>query len=380
MIISIKDALKLIGVMIIIGTAAFVSYIFLNYLLDVKAIYPTIPKDNAEALSLYNAQISMAKMVCAITGSVLTLIAVVATIFYVKLYIDSHIKTLGILKANGYGERSLALVFGVFSLPVFIGSLCGCLLSSTVIPTVFKAMCGNLLPTIKHNFHPTLLMCIVMIPTALFFVICCLYAYCALKKPVLSMLRGDKKIKLRFYKDDNKLPFVKGMSKATIKSKLSLAFFMGLSGFCFSAMTQMSFSMKDLSVSGVMTGIIFACGIVLSVTVFIMAVTSLINANQKSISLMKAFGYNFEECAKSVLGGYRPIVYIGFALGTLYQFLLLYFMVNFVFSDVKGITTYSFDVVVFFLCLAVFAVIYETATLLYSKKLNKISLGEIMLD
>ena len=111
-----------------------------------------------------------------------------------------------------------------------------------------------------------------------------------------------------------------------------------------------------------------------------MAVTSLVNGNVKNIAMMKAFGYSMKECSLTVLGGYHIFAFIGFALGTVYQYGLLSLMVNLVFKDVAEVPEYNFDVPVFFITLAAFIVLYEALMLFYSYRISKISVKEVMLE
>ena len=64
MVIGIKDALKFIGISIVVCCAAFVCTLFLNYNLDLKS-FGNIPD---AAIPLYNAQLSMGKAIAAISG------------------------------------------------------------------------------------------------------------------------------------------------------------------------------------------------------------------------------------------------------------------------------------------------------------------------
>lgn len=72
--------------------------------------------------------------------------------------------------------------------------------------------------------------------------------------------------------------------------------------------------------------------------------------------------------------------YIGFAAGTMYQYMLLRMMVDIVFRDMDGIPVYEFDFPVMFISLAFFIVIYETVMYAYSVKIKKISVKEIMIE
>ena len=81
-----------------------------------------------------------------------------------------------------------------------------------------------------------------------------------------------------------------------------------------------------------------------------------------------------------MLGGYRPMSYIGFVLGTVYQYALLRITVDIVFKDVEGVPAYEFDFPVMFLSLAFFLVVYEVVMHCYAEQIKKISVKEIMLE
>ena len=129
-----------------------------------------------------------------------------------------------------------------------------------------------------------------------------------------------------------------------------------------------------------MGAMIMLIGLVLSFTTLFLAITTVINGNTKTIAMMRVFGYSQKECCRALLGGYRPLSYIGFAIGTVYQYALLRIMVDIVFKDFEGIPEYKFDFPVMFLSLAVFILIYETIMHIYSGKIKDISIKEIMLE
>lgn len=72
--------------------------------------------------------------------------------------------------------------------------------------------------------------------------------------------------------------------------------------------------------------------------------------------------------------------YIGFIIGTAYQYALLRIMVDIVFKDIEGVPIYKFDFPVMFISLLVFTIIYEIVMYGYSEKIKKISVKEIMLE
>ena len=98
------------------------------------------------------------------------------------------------------------------------------------------------------------------------------------------------------------------------------------------------------------------------------------------IAMMRVFGYSQKECCRAILGGYRPLSYIGFIIGTVYQYGLLRLMVDIVFKDVEGVPTYKFDFPTMLISLACFITIYEIMMYIYSEKIKKISIKEIMIE
>lgn len=380
MIISLKDGIRLVGISIVCFCAVFVCTFFLNFYMDVQSVKEFV---TAETQPLYDAQVAMAQFVCGISGGFLAVIALVMLVFYIKLYIDEHSRGLGILKAMGYSNGEIALRFWVFGLSVFVGVALGFGLGFAVMPSVYAQLTIQGLPEVAIKFNPVLLLLLIL-PPVFFSIVSCGYAYVKLCQPVSDMLRGGKarKIKksdLKPAKDANDKSFLWEMCFKTLGGKKLLAFFVAFACFCFSAMVQMGFSMKDLS-SMTMGGIILGIGLVLAVTSLLMAITSLINGNKKNISIMKAFGYSMRECVLSVLGGYVPVAILGFAVGTVYQYGLLSFMVKIVFKDVGEVPDYSFDFGLFFITLAAFIVCYTLFMAVYSVKISKISVKEVMLE
>ena len=101
----------------------------------------------------------------------------------------------------------------------------------------------------------------------------------------------------------------------------------------------------------------------------ILSITSVIKGNSKSIAMMTAMGYSEKECRSAVLDSYRPLGYIGFAVGTVYQYLLLRVMVDVVFKDVAEVPVYKINFPMMFISLAAYIVIYEAAIYGYSRLL-----------
>ena len=382
MLIGIKNASKLIGISIISCCAVLICTMFLNFYLDIQSIKNELTSELS--MIFYNAQVSTVKVVCLVSGGCLLITSVVMLMFYIKHYIDTHKKELGILKALGYSNLKIAKNFWVFGMSAFIGAVIG-LGSAFLLMPRFYALQNedNILPEITIHFHPTVFLYFVLLPTVGFSLLAIGYAWRKLKKPVLLLLKNDFQscIKTKKYKEDHltECSFAAHLKRTTLRSKKVLTFFIIFASFCFSSMTQMSFSMKDLS-SEMIGAMMLIIGLTLAFTTLFLAITTVIRGNTKTIAVMRVFGYSQKECCKAILGGYRPVSYIGFAIGTIYQYALLRIMVDIVFKDVENVPAYQFDFPVMLISLVVFIIVYEVLMFAYSDKIRKISMKEIMIE
>lgn len=379
MIISIKDCFKLIGVMICSFCAVLVCSMFISYGIDLKSVEPLI---QPEYIPAYKAISMSGKVTCLVSGGCLGLTAAVMLAFYIKNYVDSHKKELGILKALGYSNLRISLGFAGFGLSVFIGTLAGFLTSRLIMPIYYEMQNDKgYFPDIPVRLHMSVFWELVVLPSAVFALISIAYAAISLKKPTLWLLRGnisEKPVKnVRRTRNHPERSFLSELRAVTLSRKKLLTFFVIFAAFCFSSMTQMSFSMKDLA-SPMMAAFMIFIGLLLAVTAFILSTTAVIKGNSKSIAMMTAMGYSEKECRWAVLDGYRPLGYIGFAVGTVYQYLLLRVMVDVVFKDVADVPAYEFDFPMMLISLATYIVIYEAAIYGFSKRLKRISVKEIM--
>ena len=382
MLIGFKTISKLIGTSIIACCAVLVCTMFLNFYFDIQLIENEITSE--VSMFFYNAQVSTAKVICLVSGGCLLLTSIVMLFFYIKHYIDTHKKELGILKALGYSNLKIAKNFWVFGISAFIGTAVGFGGAFLIMPWFYALQNkDNILPEITINFHPSLLIYFVILPTVCFSMLSVCYAWHQLKRPVMLLLKNhlqaaSKKTKHRT-KESKEVSFIEDLQRNTLKSKKALVFFIIFASFCFSDMTQMSFCMKDLS-SEMMGVMMLIIGLVLAFTTLFLAITAIINGNTQTIAMMRVFGYSQKECCRAILGGYRPLSYIGFAMGTVYQYGLLRLMVDVVFKTVESVPAYKFDFPVMLMSLAAFAVIYEILMYVYSEKIKKISIKEIMIE
>lgn len=378
MIVSLKDSFKLIGISIVCFCAVFVCTFFLNYYMDILPLKESISN---ELMPLYLAQLATAKMTCAITGGFLSIIALIMLFFYIKLYIENHHQVIGIFKAMGYSNYSIAKSFIFFGISIFLGCSLGFAFGWSCMPFIYSNLTIEGLPNIKATFHFNLLIFLVIIPTIVFTFITFLYTFLTLHKPVLQVIKGkDLKIKKTKSSQNYKnRSFCKEMQISTLKSKKMLAFFVTFSCFCFSAMVQMGLSMENL-VSGTMGIMILIIGVILAFISMLMAMTSLIKNNEKNIAVMKVMGFSKKDCFIFIFVSYIPLAIFGFILGTIYQFGLLSFMVNIIFKNVENMPSYNFDILMFFVTLLLFIITYTTIFLIYLRKANKVSIKKIMLE
>lgn len=376
--VTLKDTLKLFGISIVICCAAFVCTLFLNYRADLVSIGDTVAGE--QAVKLYDAQLSTSTVVCCACGGSLILTSIVMLLTYIKNYIDSRSKELGIMKALGYSAFGIARHFWVFGLSVFAGAAAGIAGAAIYMPRFYEIQNKMDLYAVPRESHFGIWAALIAVPTAVFGMLSVLFAYRRLKKPVMKLLREDSGAKLRVSRKDHvPQPFLKELKRDTVRSRRSLIFFVGFSAFCFSCNTQMSFSMTDLA-SETMGYMILTIGLILAYMMLILALSAVVKGNARTAAMMRIFGYEDSEISRSLINGYRPAAIIGFILGTGYQFGLIKIMVSVVFKDIKPTPEYSFDIKALCITLPVFIVSYELVMLFFSNRIKKLPIKSVMLD
>ena len=380
MIVGIKDVFKLIGIILISACAVLIATLFLNYNTDLKGIEDLITAP--ETMALYDALIMMGTVVSAVSGGCLLMTSVVMLTFYIKHYIDTHRKELGVLKALGYSRLRIAGGFWVFGLSVMIGAAVGFTGAHLLMPIFYSAQNEEgLLPKFEPSFHPILLIALVVLPSVIFSLLSIIYGYLKVKTPVIELLKGKSDVKIKYVKanGNDDIPFLKDLRSVTVRSRKSLVFFIAFAAFCFSAMVQMSIGVADLS-SEMMSLMMLLIGITLALVTLIIAVSAVVRSNAKSVSIMRVFGYSKVECSSAVLGGYRPAALIGFIIGTGYQFFLLKITVDLVFSEMDNLPEVEFDFPALIIAAISFIVVYEIVMRLSARKIGQLSVKEIMLE
>lgn len=381
MTISFKDAVKFFGISIVVCCAAFVCNMFLNYDADLRSIEPLI--EAGAQRTLYDALIMNDIVVCAVSGGCLILTSVVMLIFYIGQYIEANSPKFGILKALGYGNFKIALPYALFGLSVLLGAAVGVGLSWAVIPTFYAAQnADHSFVEVPLKFHAAIPILIIALPTVIFGALSVLIALAKLKMPALALIKGNvrKEKAVKIKERESGRSFLSQLSLNVLNERKSLAFFIAFGSFCFSAMIQMSASMPTYTKNEMMGTMMLIIGLVLAGVSLYLAMSTVINCNKKKLAMLKIMGYKLSESGVAVLGLYRIPAYIGFAVGSAYQYGLLAVMINVVFTGVDNVPAYSFDWKVFGICLAAFAVVYELLTLIYTLLIGRTNIKSVMLE
>ena len=372
-----KDALALIGVVVMAMCAVVPCTLFMNHNIDLAAIKGQVA--GPEAIAMYNAQVMTGKITVAVTGGALALTTVVMLVFYIAHYIDAHSPGLGVLKALGYSTWSLARRFAVFGLSVTVGSLAGFGAAWALMPLFYDRMAVESLPT-TLRFHPILSLYLVMLPTLAFGCLAVLYARRRLARPPYDLIlaRPSTRHRRGITQPLTDKGFLPALRRSIVRRRRVLTFMVGFAAFCYADLTQMAFSMSQLT-NAMMATMMAVIGITLAATSLLIGVTTVVGDNSKTIAMLRVTGYTDRECAGSILDGYRLAALVGFAIGTAYQYGLLKAMVSvFVTQGAAGVPAYHFSVPGLIASLLTFAVAYESIMRVFTQRLKRIPLRTIM--
>ena len=379
MVVSSKDVRKLSVVSIISFCAVLVSTLFVNFYLDLQSI--EVEKLSLTAKAYYDAQVLIAKFVSLVSGGVLSLLAALLLFFYIKQFIDDHKEELGILKALGYRNVELAKHFWIFSCSVFLGALLG-FASSFFFMKDFYGLRNQkaLLPNIEIHFHWQLFLAMVILPTILFALLGIGYALVKLKQPSLYLLKRLElaQVKQKHRKTKANKPFLKELGAVYFYKRKLLIFFVVFAAFSFAAMMQLSLGMKDF-IDGTIQVMMMGIGVLLSLSILLLCLGTVVQENKAGLALMKAFGYSQKECSQVILTRYRMVAYLGFVLGTAYQYGLMKILLKVIVKDAQGVPANSFDVQLCIITFLAFAILYELLVTNYFKAIRRMTLKEIML-
>lgn len=378
--IGIRDIKKLLSVVILTFCAVCVCSVFVNFRYDLIANADLVTNPNLQVL--YDAQITMSGVVIACAGGVLGAVTLIILLFSIQRFITENSANMGVLKALGYSGNKIALDYYKFGLSVLVGSGLGYLGGFLLSPLIYKGMSSDLVRNLQFGFHIETILFVIIIPTLLFTTLSVLFAMLKLRKSPLNLIRGYSKekvnsiVKKQQQKNCN-IPFIKDMRRNALCNNLLIIFFVGFAAFGFSAQIQMAFSMRKLTPDYTMTVMLLVIGFILGAVTMLLAFSFLFRANEKYLVLLKAYGYTEKECSNALFGGYRIVSYVGFLIGTFYQFILLKMAVK-LFAGIYELPEIKFSIVGFVITLIVFLALYELLMYMYRRSISKSTLGKIM--
>ena len=379
---SIKDLYRLVVVSVISFCAVFVTNLFLNFYLDISLLDQTnwLP----EIQAAYDAQVAISWLIASVSGAVLSLTSMLLLFFYIRQFIDQHKPELGILKAMGYKNWEIARKFWIFSLPVGLGTGVGYLSSFAMMPHFYQLRNqSGVLPEITIMQHWSLFLFLVVLPTLAFSFLAILYASYYLRLPALDLLKrvssSQKSPKRKATKKIRKdRPFLKDFSASLLWSRKLLIFFVIFGSMCFSAMIQLSYGMKELT-DEIIQMMMMSIGTVLSVAILYLSLGVLLQENQETLAIMKVFGYSKNECYKSLFAPYRFLAFLGFVLGTGYQYGIMQLLLRLMEKSIAQKVEYDFDFGVCLITLLIFTLVYESFIYLSSRKIDQLTIKQVML-
>ena len=379
---SIKDLYRLVVVSVISFCAVFVTNLFLNFYLDISLLDQTnwLP----EIQAAYDAQVAISWLIASISGAVLSLTSMLLLFFYIRQFIDQHKPELGILKAMGYKNWEISRKFWIFSLPVGLGTGVGYFSSFAMMPHFYQLRNqSGVLPEITIMQHWSLFLFLVVLPTLAFTALAVLCASYYLRLPALDLLKrassSQKSPKRKATKKIRKdRPFLKDFSASLLWSRKLLIFFVIFGSMCFSAMIQLSYGMKELTDETIQI-MMMSIGTVLSVAILYLSLGVLLQENQETLAIMKVFGYSKNECHKSLFAPYRFLAFLGFVLGTGYQYGIMQLLLRLMEKSIAQKVEYDFDFGVCLITLLIFTLVYESFIYLSSRKIDQLTIKQVML-
>lgn len=379
---SIKDLYRLVVVSVISFCAVFVSNLFLNFYLDISLLDQTnwLP----EIQAAYDAQVAISWLIASVSRAVLSLTSMLLLFFYIRQFIDQHKPELGILKAMGYKNWEISRKFWIFSLPVGLGTGVGYLSSFAMMPHFYQLRNqSGVLPEITIMQHWSLFLFLVVLPTLAFTALAVLCASYYLRLPALDLLKrvssSQKSPKRKATKKIRKdRPFLKDFSASLLWSRKLLIFFVIFGSMCFSAMIQLSYGMKELT-DEIIQMMMMSIGTVLSVAILYLSLGVLLQENQETLAIMKVFGYSKNECRKSLFAPYRFLAFLGFVLGTGYQYGIMQLLLRLMEKSIAQKVEYDFDFGVCLITLLIFTLVYESFIYVSSRKIDQLTIKQVML-
>ena len=107
-------------------------------------------------------------------------------------------------------------------------------------------------------------------------------------------------------------------------------------------MVQLSFGLRDYTDDIIQTMMIMI-GLILSFSILFLSLGIVVSESRETLALMKAFGYTDRECQSHILAPYRFWAYLGFVLGTAYQYGIMEILIGVIKDTVPEKIEHHFD-------------------------------------
>ena len=119
-------------------------------------------------------------------------------------------------------------------------------------------------------------------------------------------------------------------------------------------------------------------GLILSFSILFLSLGIVVSESRETLALMKAFGYTDRECQSHILAPYRFWAYLGFVLGTVYQYGIMEILIGVIKDTVPEKIEHHFDGNVCFWTLLGFAVVLRKPLLSIQQKTPKQTIKEVL--
>jgi hypothetical protein len=375
--VSIKSTLKSVGVILICFCAIFLETLFISYRADIQSLDTSV--FNEIQMNFYNAQVSMCNMMNIISLGILGLFSFILLFFSIERYIDENKANMGVLKALGYTKNKIAVSLMKFAIPTFVGCLLGYLVALIFSKLFYTTMnADHLVPDFSFTFRPLFFVGLIFIPTILVIGFSFEVGRLKLKGSPLDMInQREKNKKTKMVKENGS--FLKELRSTMLKNHLTLIIFVAFATLCFSANVQMAFTMyHEANTSVLFFWMILGIGLLLGVTIMILAFRFVFQGNKNYMAMLKAYGYQDKECYYALYGGYPLVSFFSFLFGTAYQAILMSFMFK-EFTSTYGIE-YSFDFYALAYSLVIFILVYGIINIVSYIKIKKIPMNQLNVD
>jgi putative ABC transport system permease protein len=124
--------------------------------------------------------------------------------------------------------------------------------------------------------------------------------------------------------------------------------------------------------------IMLIIGVALGILIIGVTTNILLEDNKKNITIMKAMGYSKNEISKACINVYTPLIIVGFIISVPYCYFIMSMIFNAIATAADMVYPINIDIIIIIIPFFLTMIVYYLTIIFYSRKLDKISLGEIM--